>query len=53
MIKFTAPARARLAKLVAEQGGLPYSAVRRLLRGKDVKLNGKRVNTDLTCEKGD
>jgi len=53
MIKFTAPARARLAKLVAEQGGLPYSAVRRLLRGKDIKLNGKRVNTDLTCEKGD
>ena len=27
--------------------------MRRLLRKKEIKLNGKRVNSDLTCEKGD
>lgn len=52
MIKFVATARGRIAKLVAD-AGVPYSAVRRLLRKKDVKLNGKRVKDDLMCEIGD
>ncbi len=53
MIKIAASARGKLAKIIENEGSLPYSTVRKLLRGKDVKLNGKRVKDDLMCEKGD
>lgn len=32
---------------------MPYGQVRKLLRGKEVKLNGKRIKEDLVCEIGD
>ncbi len=52
MITFVADARGKLAKQIAARG-VAYTEVRKLLRNKDVKVNGKRTNSDITCEKGD
>lgn len=52
MLKIVARSRARIAKLIAGEG-VPYGKAMKLVRGKEVKLNGKRVNADIMCEKGD
>lgn len=52
MIKFTAQKRGRLAKLI-EREGVPYYLAMKLIRGREVKLNGKRTGTDEMCEIGD
>lgn len=53
MFKFKANARLHLVKLVEKECELPFSVVRKLLRNKDIKVNGKRVKEDLICEKDD
>ena len=35
------------------KGELSYSVLQKLLRNKDIKVNGKRVNKDLTLNAGD
>ena len=52
MIKFVSDEKGRIAKIIAGRG-VPYSAAQKLIRGREVKLNGKRIGEDLTCEKGD
>ena len=39
--------------LLSETEGLSFSAIFKALRNKDVKINGKRVNSDLTVNEGD
>lgn len=54
MKSFTAQKNGKLVKLSLEYvEGLSYSAVMKLLRNKDVKVNGKRTNKDLALNVGD
>jgi len=53
MFKFKANAKTHLVKLIEKECALPFSVIRKLLRNKDVKVNGKRVKDDLICEIGD
>ena len=32
---------------------LPYSSYKKLLRNKDIKVNGKRINSEITLNLGD
>lgn len=45
----------KLSKFLEEKYGaeLPYSSYKKLLRNKDIKLNGKRINTELMLSIGD
>ena len=52
MLKIVARAAGRTAKIVSEEG-VPYALVMKLLRKREIKLNGKRINTDVMCKKGD
>lgn len=50
----TAKKTQKLSKLVLENiEGLSYSALMKIFRRKDVKVNGKRVSEDLTVKSGD
>ena len=54
MIKFTADKNGKLTKLALKNcADLSYSAFRKLLRNKDVKVNGKRVCEDVPLFAGD
>ncbi len=54
MIKFIATKTSKLSKLVIYYAeDLSYSAFMKLLRKKDVKVNGKRVGNDIVVEQGD
>ena len=53
MISFIASKNQKLIKYVTEECGVSYSALMRLLRKKDVKINGKRVNKDVNLAVGD
>ena len=54
MIRFTAEKQGKLTKLALKSSAdLSYAALRKLLRNKDVKVNGKRVNSDVTLFAGD
>lgn len=54
MITFTAKKNDKLVKCVLENvKGVSFSAVMKLLRNKDVKVNGTRVNKDLKINAGD
>lgn len=54
MITFTAAKKSKLIKSALENcSGLSYSAMRKALRNKDVKVNGARVKEDVTVFAGD
>ena len=54
MIKFIADKTQKLSKLsFANAQGLSYSAFRKVLRKKDVKINGKRTDKDVLVNVGD
>lgn len=54
MITFTAQKDGKLTKTALNSvDGLSYSILMKLLRDKDVKVNGVRVKTDLAIKKGD
>lgn len=54
MESFIAKKSQRISKLVAESvDGLSYGALMKLLRNKEVKVNGKRVNKDILINEGD
>ena len=54
MITFTAQKNDKLVKSVLENSqGVSFSAVMKLLRNKDVKVNGVRVNKDVKINVGD
>lgn len=51
---FIAEKNSKLSKIVLDTvEGLSYSAFRKILRSKDVKVNGKRVSSDLMVDTGD
>ncbi len=45
----------KLSKFLEEKYGveLPYSSYKKLLRNKDIKLNGKRINSEVVLKVGD
>jgi len=52
--KFNAKKSQRLSLLILEQcNGLSYNAVQKIIRNKDVKVNGVRVNKDISVQQGD
>ncbi|MDY6367523.1 MAG: RluA family pseudouridine synthase [Clostridia bacterium] len=54
MIEFTANKNQKLVKCVMDNvSGVSYSAVMKLLRKKDIKVNGKRVSSDVSLNAGD
>ena len=54
MITFIADKNGKLIKLALKKSdGLSYSALNKLLRNKDVKVNGKRVKDDVSLNIGD
>nr|MBO4518370.1 RluA family pseudouridine synthase [Clostridia bacterium] len=54
MITFVADKNGKLVKLALKNSAdLSYSALNKLLRNKDIKVNGKRVKEDLTINAGD
>ena len=55
MKTFKADKQIKLNKFLLERynGDLSYSVFQKLLRNKDIKVNGKRVNKDLTLSSGD
>lgn len=54
MITFIADKNGKLIKLALNScDGLSYSALNKLLRNKDVKVNGKRVKDDVSLSVGD
>ena len=54
MITFTAKKNGKLVKSALENlSGVSYAAVQKLLRNKDVKVNGKRVGEDVVLNTGD
>lgn len=54
MITFIADKNGKLIKLALNSSdGLSYSALNKLLRNKDVKVNGKRVKDDVLLSVGD
>ena len=55
MKSFTATKTEKLSKALLRlyNGALPYGTLMRLLKNKDVKVNGKRVSKDIALEIGD
>ena len=43
----------RLSKAVLDSSHLSYNNIQKLLRNKDIKVNGKRINKDLLVCDGD
>lgn len=52
MIKLIASKNEYIAKLLVHEG-LPFSAVSKLLRKKDIKINDKRINKNIKVNQGD
>ena len=53
-MEFTANKKGKLSKIALEQcQDLSYSALMKLLRNKDVKINDKRVSQDVIVDQGD
>lgn len=54
MVAFTTQKDGKLTKTILNNvDGLSYSVLMKLLRDKDVKVNGVRVKTDISLKKGD
>lgn len=54
MKKFTAKKQNKLsAALMGEYGRIPYGALCKIFKNKDVKVNGKRVSEDIVLNAGD
>lgn len=55
LIKFKADGDERLSEAILARfnGAMSYSLVMKLIRQKDVKINGERTNKDVTVAKGD
>lgn len=55
LIKFKADGNEKLSEAILARfnGAMPYSLVMKLIRQKDVKINGERTNKDVTVAKGD
>lgn len=55
MKKFTVQSTIKLSKFLKKEYGaeMPYSAYQKLLRNKDIKINGKRVNCDAMLNPND
>ncbi len=54
MISFVSDKQRKLSKIaLIKCEGLSFSALQKLLRNKDVKVNGKRINTDINLNVGD
>ena len=43
----------RLSKLMSDKLGISFAGIQKLIRNKDVKINGRRVAKDLNLAKGD
>lgn len=55
LIKFKADGNEKLSEAILARfnGAMSYSLVMKLIRQKDVKINGERTNKDVTVAKGD
>lgn len=55
MKKFMVKTTTKLSKFLKEKysAEMPYSTYQKLLRNKDIKINGKRVNSDVTLNVND
>lgn len=54
MISFVSKEKAKISKIIEkEKIGVSYSAVFKLLRNKDIKVNGTRINKDILVSIGD
>lgn len=53
MINFTADKNGKLTKLALKNCEISFSALNKLLRKSEVKVNGKRVKEDVTLNAGD
>ncbi|MBQ9513908.1 MAG: RluA family pseudouridine synthase [Clostridia bacterium] len=54
MISFVATESGKISKIIEKAKiGVSYSAVFKLLRNKDIKVNGTRINKDVAVLKGD
>ena len=54
MKSFVSDKKTKLSRVACSPSvGVPYSALQKALRKKDVKVNGKRVNSDVTLNVGD
>ena len=53
MLTFINEKQNRLIKAVMERGGIPYNRLYSMLKKKDIKVNGRRVNENITVRPGD
>lgn len=54
MKSFVSDKKTKLSRVACSPSvGVPYSALQKALRKRDVKVNGKRVNSDVTLNVGD
>ena len=53
MLEFTVDGTVKLSKAVAQKTNLKYGEICKLLKNKDIKVNGKRTSQDLTLNSGD
>ena len=51
--KFISDGKQRLSKLLEQNLTIGYSAIQKIIRNKDVKVNGKRVSSDMNLNCGD
>lgn len=45
--------KSKISQLIFDNLGLPYNTIRKIIRNKDVKVNGKRVAEDLVLKPAD
>lgn len=45
--------KSKISQLIFDNLGLPYNTIRKIIRNKDVKVNGKRVAEDLVLKSAD
>ena len=53
MLEFVAEKETKLSKYATAKYGVPFSVMQKLLREKQVKVNGERVKTDVRVTAGD
>lgn len=53
MFEFISDSSAKLSKVVISYSGIKFSEFSKLLKNKDIKVNGKRTNSDLSLSVGD
>jgi 23S rRNA pseudouridine955/2504/2580 synthase len=53
MLNFISDENIRLVKKILKENEIGYSLTQKLLRGKDIKVNGVRVRTDILLSAGD